>query len=332
MMIIESRFKVAWWLSNPHAQTIYSSMKHPVKVNIDTMETIDLPDGDFLNLVWSSANLPENSPLIIILHGLGGCINSSYVARFMQAFNKQGWRTVLMHFRGAGQEPNRLPRAYHSGDTSDLNYFIQLLEQREPATKKVIVGVSLGGNVLLKWLGEQGAQSQIIAGVAISVPFVLNVIANHMNTGFARFYQTHLLNNLKEVFARKANYLQDPPEAIKKAAECHCFWTFDHQVTAPLHGFSGVHAYYRESSSRQYLKKIATPTLIIHSLDDPFMTKDVLPKEEELSDSVTLELSKKGGHVGFISGNKPGFPIYWLDQRISEYILEQLNKLVPRQH
>ena len=197
-MIIESQFKPAWWLTNPHAQTIYSSMRHPVQPSIDRTEKMDLPDGDFLNLVWSTANLPDDSPLIIILHGLSGCVNSSYVARFMQAFNQQGWRAVLMHFRGAGQELNRLPRAYHSGDTADLDYLIQILEQREPGTKKVVVGVSLGGNVLLRWLGEQGASQSIVsAAVAVSVPFVLNIVADRINIGFSRFYQTRLLNQLK---------------------------------------------------------------------------------------------------------------------------------------
>ena len=325
-MIIESQFKPAWWLTNPHAQTIYSSMRHPVQPSIDRTEKMDLPDGDFLNLVWSTANLPDDSPLIIILHGLSGCVNSSYVARFMQAFNQQGWRAVLMHFRGAGQELNRLPRAYHSGDTADLDYLIQILEQREPGTKKVVVGVSLGGNVLLRWLGEQGASQSIVsAAVAVSVPFVLNIVADRINIGFSRFYQTRLLNQLKEIFARKVNHFENPPEAIRKAAECNCFWTFDDQVTAPLHGFNSVHTYYRECSSRQYLKHIATPTLIIHALDDPFMTAEVLPSEDELSDSVILELSKKGGHVGFIAGNKPGVPVYWLDQRIPAYISEQLS-------
>ncbi len=324
-MIIESKFKPAWWLTNPHAQTIYSSMRHPVQASVDKIEKLDLPDGDFLNLAWSTADLPANSPLIIILHGLGGCVNSSYVARFMRAFNQQGWRTVLMHFRGAGQELNRFPRAYHSGDTADLDFLIQTLEQREPGTAKVVVGVSLGGNVLLKWLGEQGStQSIVAAAVAISVPFVLNIVANRMNIGFSRFYQTHLLNQFKEVFARKVNHFKNPPEAIKKAAECNCFWTFDDQVTAPLYGFNSVHTYYRECSSRKYLKHITTPTLILHALDDPFMTEEVLPSENELSDSVILELSKKGGHVGFIAGNTPGVPVYWLDQRIPEYISEQL--------
>ncbi|MCL9682770.1 hydrolase [Legionella maioricensis] len=324
-MIIESRFKPAWWLTNPHAQTIYSSMRHPVRASIDRIEKMDLPDGDFLNLAWSTADLPENAPLVIILHGLSGCVNSSYVARFMQAFNQQGWRAVLMHFRGAGDELNRLPRAYHSGDTADLDYLIKVLDQREPESKKFVVGVSLGGNVLLKWLGEKGpTQSIVSAAVAVSVPFVLNIVADRMNSGFSRLYQTRLLNQLKEIFARKESFLKHPPEAIKRAAECQCFWTFDDQVTAPLHGFNSVHTYYRECSSRKYLKHITTPTLIIHALDDPFMTAEVLPSEDELSDSVILELSKKGGHVGFITGNTPGVPVYWLDQRIPEYISEQL--------
>ena len=322
-MIIDSTFKAAWWLSNPHAQTIYASLTHPFKASVDKMEKIELPDGDFINLAWSNAHLADDSPLVVILHGLGGCINSSYVARFMHAFNQRGWRVVLMHFRGAGKEINRLPRAYHSGDTADLDLVIQNLAQREPGTKKAVVGVSLGGNVLLKWMGERPQQSKIHAAVAISVPFVLKSVANRMNVGLSRFYQTHLLNNLKETFARKANQLENPPEALKRAADCHCFWTFDNQVTAPLHGFSNVHSYYRESSSRQYLRHIEVPTLIIHAKDDPFMTVDVLPTETELSEKITLELSKKGGHMGFIAGTKIGKPVYWLDRRIPEFIAKE---------
>lgn len=325
-MIIESLFKPAWWLSNAHAQTIYSSVRHPLEATVNKVEKLDLPDGDFLDLAWSTADLPDDAPLVVILHGLGGCVNSSYVARFMQAFNQQGWRAVLMHFRGAGKELNRLPRAYHSGDTADLDFLIKTLDEREPATHKAVVGVSLGGNILLKWLGEQGSQSRIKTAVAISVPFLLNKVANKMNIGFSRFYQTHLLNQFKDVFARKLDHLKNPPAVLRKAANCNCFWTFDDQVTAPLYGFNNVHSYYRECSSRQYLRNIATPTLIIHALDDPFMTADVLPGEDELSDSVVLEVSKKGGHVGFISGNNPGAPVYWLDQRIPEYIAEQLGK------
>jgi uncharacterized protein len=329
-MIINSQFKPAWWLTNAHAQTIYASIRHPMVAPVDKIEKLDLPDGDFLDLLWSRADLPETAPLVVILHGLGGCVNSSYVARFMKAFNQQGWRAVLMHFRGAGEELNRLPRAYHSGDTADLNFLIQTLKQREPETRKAIVGVSLGGNVLLKWLGEQQESASVDAAVAVSVPFVLSKVANRISEGFSRFYQAHLLNQFKTVFARKASHFKNPPEALKKAAECNCFWTFDNEVTAPLYGFNNVHAYYRESSSRKYLRTIAKPTLIIHSEDDPFMTVDVVPEENELSDSVTLELSKKGGHVGFITGHKIWEPVYWLDQRIPEYIAEQFQVRIGR--
>jgi len=324
-MIIESLFKPAWWLTNAHAQTIYSSVRHPMEAPVNRVEKVDLPDGDFLDLAWSDADLPVDAPLVIILHGLGGCVNSSYVARFMHVFHQQGWRSVLMHFRGAGKELNRLPRAYHLGDTEDLNYLIDIFAKREPETKKAIVGISLGGNVLLKWLGERGEGSNIVTAVAVSVPFLLNKVANRMNEGFSRFYQMHLLNQFKTVFARKVDHFKNAPDVLKKAANCNCFWTFDDQVTAPLYGFDNVHSYYRQCSCRQYLRKIATPTLIIHAMDDPFMTVDVLPSEDELSAAVTLELSKKGGHVGFISGNTPGSPVYWLDQRIPEYLRMQFN-------
>lgn len=318
-MIIESDFKPAWWMTNPHIQTIYSSLRHPLDAPIDKRERIDLPDGDFLDLVWGTGGLPPTTPLLIILHGLGGGADSSYVARFMKVFNDNGWRAVLMEFRGASKELNRLPRAYHSGETSDLDFIVRLLEEREPYTHKGIVGISLGGNILLKWLGEQGPQQRVKAAVAVSVPYVLNQVANKMNEGFTRFYQNHMLNQFKSIFARKLDYMVNPPEALKKAAECNCFWTFDAQVTAPLNGFSSVHAYYRQCSSRQYLCRIETPTLLIHAEDDPFMTIDVLPTAAELSEHVVLELSKRGGHVGFITGNTPGVPVYWLDERISAY-------------
>lgn len=321
-MIIESQFRPAWWLSNAHVQTIYSSIHHPLCPTINSTERIDLPDGDFIDLAWSTQGLASDTPLVVILHGLGGGLQSSYVARFMRAFNQKGWRAMLMHFRGAGTEQNRLPRAYHSGDTADLDYLIKLLNQREPDSKKAIVGVSLGGNVLLKWMGQEQIGS-IDAAVAISVPFVLKQVADRVNVGLSRFYQRHLLGELKEYFAKKIVHYDDPPEAFKKAAECTCFWTFDQEVTAPLYGFNSVHAYYRECSSRQYLRDIKVPTLIIHAEDDPFMTKEVVPTAEELSPCITLEISKKGGHVGFISGSLLGTPVYWLDQHLPEYIEQQ---------
>ncbi|WP_133129440.1 hydrolase [Legionella yabuuchiae] len=324
-MITESLFKPAWWLANPHAQTVFSTLTHKGKAAVDHIERIELPDGDFVDLAWSIHGLEAHAPLVILLHGLGGGLQSPYVSHLFQVCNQHGWRAVLMLFRGASSEPNRYPRAYHSGDTQDLDYIVKILCDREPNTKKAIVGISLGGNVLLKWLGEQEKQPYIQTGVAISVPFQLRLAADRMNQGLSRFYQTYLLRELRWILNRKIQlYKNEMPPGVQNIDSFDCFWTFDEFVTAPLHGFPNVHAYYREASSRQYLEKIHTPTLIIHALDDPFMTPEVIPNSEELSSDVILELSKKGGHVGFISGNIPGVPEFWLDQRIPEHLKDFL--------
>lgn len=321
-MIIDSDFKAAWWLANSHGQTLYPTLTRRIQAPVDLIERIELPDGDFIDLAWALNGLSSDAPLVILLHGLGGSVQSTYAAGLMHAFNRSGWRALLMHFRGASAEPNRLARAYHSGDTGDLNYLLNCLAEREPQTKKAIVGVSLGGNVLLKWLGERGQQSLVDAAVAVSVPFQLRLVADRISTGFSRIYQGYLLRRLKRVFERKKIIFKDEdmPQALRDMHKWQCFWTFDEYVTAPLNGFPHVHAYYNESSSRGYLSKIATKTLIIHSIDDPFMTPEVIPSADELSKYITLELSAKGGHVGFISGNLPGKPIYWLERRIPEYL------------
>ncbi len=322
IMIVKSNFKPAWWLTNSHGQTLYSTLARNIQAPVDSTERIELPDGDFIDLAWSINGLDSNAPLVIILHGLGGSVESTYAGGFMRTFNRCGWRAVLMHFRGASSEPNRLPRAYHSGDTDDLNYFLNLIAQREPQTQKAVVGVSLGGNILLKWLGEQGAQTLIDAAVAISVPFQLRLVADRISRGFSRIYQEYLLRRMRQVFERKKSIFNGAlPQVFRDMDKWQCFWTFDEYVTAPLNGFPHVHAYYREASSRPYLAKIATQTLIIHALDDPFMTPEIIPGEEELAKDVTLELSAKGGHVGFITGNFPGKPIYWLEQRVPDYLM-----------
>ncbi len=325
-MILNSTFKPAWWLTNAHLQTIYSRLTPSVRAPIDKTERFELPDGDFLDLAWAINELKSDTPLIILLHGLGGNVESRYVASQLKAYNRCGWRGVLMHFRGASNTPNRLPRAYHSGDTADLDCFLRELAHREPRTKKAAVGISLGGNVLLKWLGEQGPQTLIQAGVAVSVPYQLSLVADRMNQGLSRLYQAHLLGCLRAVFNRKlAHYPGTLPWTRDELKSWRCFWTFDEHVTAALNGFPHVNAYYRESSSRQYLKHIATPTLLIHALDDPFMTADAIPHVDELAPSVQLELSRRGGHVGFISGCVPGKPVYWLEERIPEFLRERFD-------
>ena len=320
-MITGSAFKPAWWLKNKHAQTMYATLTRRIKAPIDKQERFELPDGDFIDLAWAINGLSEDTPLVIFLHGLGGGVDSTYVAGQLRAYNKSGWRAVLMHFRGASKEPNRLPRAYHSGDTADLDCLLQALAEREPHTKKALVGVSMGGNVLLKWLGEHAQQSFVDVAVAVSVPFQLRLVADRVNQGFSRVYQSYLLRRLRAIFDKKLErFAKELPWSAVELNAARCFWTFDETITAPLYGFAHVHAYYRAASSRQYLNQITTPTLLIHALDDPFMTPEVLPLLEELSPYVTLELSPHGGHVGFIAGNVPGMPVYWLDKRVPDFL------------
>ena len=324
-MIVNSPFKPAWWLGNAHAQTMYPTLTRRLQAPVDHNERFELPDGDFVDLAWAVNGVANDAPLVILLHGLGGNVHSTYVAGLLQAFNHSGWRAVLMHFRGASDEPNRLPRAYHSGDTGDLDCLLHALAEREPDTKKAAVGVSLGGNVLLKWLGENESQTLIHAATAVSVPFQLRQVADRVNFGMSRVYRSYLLRRLRKVFERKLEHQSDLlPPAAKNMGSLRCFWTFDEHITAPLYGYPHVHAYYREASSRQYLVHIKTPTLIIHALDDPFMTPEAVPQANELSKNITFELSRRGGHVGFISGHLPGKPIYWLDQRIPQFLQDYL--------
>lgn len=320
-MIINSTFKPAWYLSNAHVQTMYSTLARRSKAAIDYYERLELPDGDFIDLAWATNGLKADSPLIVLLHGLGGSVDSAYVAGLFHSFNHAGYRGVLMQFRGSSGVPNRLPRAYHSGETGDLTYLLECLHQREPSTKKAVVGVSLGGNVLLKWLGETGYQSLIHAAVAVSVPFQLNLAVERINKGFSRVYQAYLLKKLYTLFLKKLAVVNTQlPITKQDLLSIKTMREFDERITAPLHGFKNAEAYYREASSKQYLSGIATPTLIIHALDDPFMFPEVIPERKHLSTDILFELSQQGGHVGFITGNNT----HWLEQRIPSFLVDHL--------
>lgn len=274
-----------------------------------------MPDGDFLDLAWTSHG---SGPIVVILHGLEGSARSNYARGLLAAVHRRGWRGVLMHFRGCSGEPNRLVRSYHSGETGDLAYVIELLRQREPQTPLATIGISLGGNVLLKWLGERRADAPIRAAVAISVPFLLGPAADRLNRGFSQLYQWHLLRQLRRGIARKRTHTSLPLTVT--VSRLKCFRDFDEHVTARLHGFAGAEDYYTRSSSRPYLRHIGVPTLLLQARDDPFMPPTVLPEPDELSSAVTLELSERGGHAGFVAGPWPWRARYWLEERVPEYL------------
>ncbi len=318
-------FKPAWWLRNPHLQTLWPvffrrRLRPPLR-----RERLELPDGDFVDLDWT---LNDSGPIVIIFHGLEGSSHSHYARGMLSALPRHGMRAVLMHFRGCSGESNRLARAYHSGDTGDIDFLVRTIKTREPDTPLAAIGYSLGGNALLKWLGEQGISAPVQCAVAVSVPFLLHESTAHMNRGLSRLYQWHLLKSLKRGAYRKAAKFT-PPAPLREINRMKSFYEFDDRITARLHGFKGAMHYYTSSSSRQFLNRIRIPTLIVHASDDPFMHARVIPGKPELSPSVELSLHAHGGHVGFVGGAFPWRPRYWLDEQLPVWLKRHLH---GRQH
>ncbi len=318
-------FEPAWWLPGPHLQTLWAArVRRPVRPHT-RRERLELPDGDFVDLDWSGDG---QGAIVVILHGLEGSLESRYAAGLLKALAQRGWRGVLMYFRGCSGVCNRLPRGYHSGDTGDMAYLFQTLRRREPATPLAAVGYSLGGNALLKYLGETGTAALPDAAIAVSVPFLLEQSARRLERGFSRIYQRHLIDSLKHKIRLKFETMPCPLD-LPPLHRLKTFHAFDDAVTAPLHGFSGADDYYSRASSRQYLGGIRKPTLILHALDDPFMYPRSVPSEEELPEVVSLELSRHGGHVGFVSGTIPWRPRYWLEERIPAWLEDKLGAAPP---
>jgi predicted alpha/beta-fold hydrolase len=283
-------------------------------------ERIELLDGDFLDLDWT---VNSDGPIVLVLHGLEGSSDSKYVRGLLKAVHDRGWRGVVLHFRGCSGEPNRLPRSYHSGETGDLACTVNLLRDREPQTPIFVVGFSLGGNVLLKWLGESGARAPIQAAVAVSVPFLLRESAGRLEQGFSRVYQWGLMRSMRRSVAEKRKRMKLPLK-IQDLSQLRTFRDFDEHVTAPLHGFRDADHYYEVSSARRYMKGIRVPTLVVHARDDPFLTEAAIPGADELSAAIQFQSLVRGGHAGFVAGQWPWRACYWLETRIPAYLGEHL--------
>lgn len=313
-------FRPAWWLPGAHLQTLWPTFfrRRPKLPLIP--ERVELSDGDFLDLLWLKGQQPR--PLVLLLHGLEGSIRSPYAGGLMQVLHDHDYDVCFMYFRGCSGEPNRLDRSYHSGDTADLQEVVDHIARQHGRSVNGMIGFSLGGNVLLKWLGEQGEGAQLRCAVAVSVPYQLHDAATRMNRGFSRLYQWHLLARLRQKYQQKFQHRPSPLNVDVR--QLKTFFDFDDKVTAPLHQFNGVDDYYRRSSSRQYLPSIRVPTLLIHASDDPFMFPQTVPTAAELPKQVRLELSTNGGHVGFVSGRWPWRPRYWVDERILAWCNEQI--------
>lgn len=312
-MIRQGAFQPPAWLRSGHAQTLWPALlRRPLPVPL-LEEELELPDGDCLRLAWGP---PADGPLVVILHGLGGCARSPYVLGLVAALKTAGMESVVMQFRGAGGVPNRLDRFFHAGETGDLDETIAHVVARRPGRPIGLVGFSMGGIISLNWLGERGGRTPIAAAIGVSVPLVLDACARHLDQGFRRLYQWEMVRNLKRL-VRIKHARRPLPVDIQELRRIRTLWDFDDQFTGPLHGFSGAADYYRLCAPVSRLEGISTPTLLLQAADDPFIPRHTLP--ERLPASVTLELTPGGGHVGFVHGT-PLRPRYWLEQRIVEHL------------
>jgi len=312
-----TNFKPAWWLGSPHLQTLWPVFFKNRHVLDLLSEQVELDDGDFIDLCWSKK---DSEKTILILHGLEGDINSHYINGIIHQLERAGCRPVLMHFRGCSGRINRLARAYHSGETGDLAYIVEHLRKVTGRYPYAAIGYSLGGNVLLKWLGETSENNPLKRAVAVSVPFRLHDAAARLQLGISRIYREHLLKSLRNTYIKKFKKIKSPIDVDVRGLKS--FWDYDDKVTAPLHGFTGAQDYYDRCSSRQYLTGINVPTRIIHSVDDPFMFDTTAPAVDELSPDIDLLLTRGGGHVGFVAGASPLRPVYWCEDRTVEFITD----------
>jgi predicted alpha/beta-fold hydrolase len=306
------------WLRGGHCQTIYSYFLGRAPACTYHRERWETPDGDFIDLDWLSQ--PGSSNLVVLFHGLEGCSRSQYALSLMNELRRSGWSGVVPHFRGCSGTANRLERAYHSGDSAELDWILRRLRSTSAAARLYVVGVSMGGNVLLKWLGEQGADALAVVAraAAVSTPFNLAVAARRLDRGWNRLlYTRHFLRTLKRKALAKvdAHGLALDRRGLRAAAT---FREYDDVYTAPVHGFKDAEDYWTQSSCMSWLQSIEVPTLLINARNDPFYPGDALPAEAEVSAAVFLEYSATGGHVGFVSGGFPG-RFDWLSGRILNF-------------
>lgn len=306
-----------WWLPGGHLQTIYASaIAARPEINY-RRERWELSDGDFIDTDWIDGEV--TAPLVVLFHGLEGSSRSPYALSLMAALQARGWRGVVIHFRGTSGEPNRLPRAYHAGDVAEIDYLLRRAKSHSPDAPMYAVGVSLGANAMLKWLGTQGGDAQRVTekAVAVSAPLDLAATGHTLGKGFNLIYAQHFLRTLKQKALQKLDVSPDlyAREAVQAV---DTIYGFDDLVTASLHGFAGAEDYWTKASSRAGLMQIGIPTLLINARNDPFLPEEFLPGADQVSAQVTLEYPETGGHAGFVSGPFPG-NLRWLPTRILEF-------------
>jgi len=310
-------FTPARWLPHAHLQTVYAALWVPAPWPRLRRERWDTPDGDFVDMDFLDG--PADAPWVHLFHGLEGSSSSPYARALVDALRVRGWRGSVLNFRGCSGEPNRLPRAYHSGDSEEVDWVLRRLKALAGTAPVYAAGVSLGGNALAKWLGEQaGAALPLVeAAATVCAPLDLTAAGEALGRGLTRGYAVHFLQSLRRsALARLERHpgLYDPA-AVRRSRTLR---DFDNVVTAPLHGFRDTDDYWTRASAKPWLQSIRVPTLLLNSRDDPFLPESALPTEREVADAVKLEFPDRGGHVGFVSGAFPG-NIEWLPRRLLHF-------------
>jgi predicted alpha/beta-fold hydrolase len=311
-------YRAPSWLPGGHAQTIYASRLRREPPPPLRRERVETHDGDFWDFDWLDA--PDaDAPLVVLFHGLEGGAGSHYARALMHALAQRGWAGVVPHFRGCGGEPNRLARAYHSGDHEEIDALLRAVHARNAARPVYAVGISLGGSALLNWLGraEARAGEWLEGAAAVSAPLDLTAAGVAIGQGLNRVYTQHFLATLKPKSLAMAARFPGLLDAAR-IRTVRSMWQFDDAVTAPLHGFDGADDYWRRASSKRWLAAIRLPTLVLNARNDPFIPAESLAGPGDVSATVLLEQPAQGGHAGFPAGRFPGH-VAWLPRRLLHF-------------
>jgi predicted alpha/beta-fold hydrolase len=324
-------FRAPWWMPGGHLQTVWRKLQATPQL-IRHRRRIELRDGDFIDVDFEGSafvSTTRSKPLVFLLHGLAGSSDSPYVLSMQHELSRQGFESAAMNLRGCSGEFNRLAVAYHSGCSHDVEEVMDNLLAAMPANQQLmVIGYSLGANVLIKWLSETRHKARVLAGVSVSNPFLLALCCGRMNSGIAFWYGRYFLSRLRRDLDAKRQHFEHSGkdqqlqviQALGSLQSLKTLWDFDDAVTAPLHGFSSARDYYERCSSRQFLPSAGVPLLIVHGRNDPIIPPAALPEPDEAGAAVYAEVLNEGGHVGFVTRGQA----HWLERRIVHYLEQHL--------
>jgi uncharacterized protein len=324
-------YRPAWWLPGAHVQTVVGKFLRPRPVLPLAQERWETPDGDLLELVIGP-DPGRDRPVVLVLHGLEGNVDRGYVQLTLQALLGRGALALALNFRGCGSGPNRRPRFYHSGDTTDVSFVVEEMGRRFPGRPVGVVAYSLGGNMLLRYMGErgEGVAPHLGAAAAVSVPFDLAGGTGVLERGImGRVYSHYFLRSLRQKVSAKRALLESTID-VERALAARTLRIFDDHATAPLHGFRDSAHYYDEARVEPVLEAIRVPTLLLASRDDPFLPPDSIPEETVARNPwLVPAFTPSGGHVGFVSGAHPFRPRFWAEEESARWVLAHLERGRP---